>query len=82
MAKSFVAKQKCWVVVSVPSAPTLCEVEEGEAFSSKNEVVEVFYDEHLAHARMRHFNPGWQKTSMDVNVTPTEFMMPPSMPSI
>lgn len=79
---NFIAKQKCWVVVSVPAAPTLCEVEEGETFTSKNEVVEVFYDEHLAHARMQHFIPGWQKPSMEPSIASSELKVPPGMPSI
>ena len=79
---NFVAKQKCWVVVSVPSAPTLCEVEEGETFTSKNEVVEIFYDEPRALARMQHFVPGWQKRTLGADQPAIDFMPPPSMPSI
>lgn len=62
--KNFVAKQKCWVVVSNPIVATLCELEEGQQLSTKNQIVEIYYSERVAHSRMRQFNPGWKPTEI------------------
>lgn len=63
--KKFIAKEKCWVVISNPCTPTLCELDEGQNFISGNEIVEVYYNEAAAHARIRQFNPAWKNNNFE-----------------
>ena len=77
---SFIAKQKCWVIISDPSSPTMTEVEEGSSFISKNNIIEVFYDEQLAHSRMRQFIPNWKPPTDMVGIKTFDYQPPLEAP--
>lgn len=77
---SFIANQKCWVIVSDPADPTITEVDEGSSFVSKNNIIEVFYDENLAHSRMRQFIPSWKPPTDMVDIQPSGYQPPIGAP--